>query len=74
MASQPSVELSVFSEIGQLREVLVHAPGAEVDVMPPSLMSELLFDDIIYGPRARQEHRQFRAILEKLGVVVHGLR
>ena len=70
MASQTSVDVSVFSEISQLREVLVHSPGVEVDVMPPSLMSELLFDDIIYGPRARREHRQFRSILEKLGVVV----
>ena len=62
--------LSVYSEIGPLREVLIHAPGEEVDVMPPSMMQELLFDDIIYGPRARIEHSRFRAILEKLGVLV----
>jgi arginine deiminase len=64
------VSLSVYSEIGPLREVLVHSPGEEVDVMPPSMMQELLFDDIIYGPRARMEHARFCAILEKLGVKV----
>lgn len=70
MNEEAVVELSVFSEIGPLESVLVHEPGPEVDVMPPSMMQELLFDDIIYGPRARDEHRRFRAILEKLGVAV----
>ncbi len=62
------MKLSVYSEIGRLRDVLVHEPGAEVDNMPPSMMSELLFDDILYGPRARLEHRRYRAVLERLGV------
>jgi arginine deiminase len=69
-----NLQLSVFSEITKLRDVLVHAPGPEVDVMPPSMMSELLFDDIIYGPRARQEHGRFRSILERFGVTVHDIR
>jgi arginine deiminase len=64
------LSLNVYSEIGRLREVLVHAPGAEVDNMPPSMMSELLFDDIIYGPHAREEHARFRAIMERLGAEV----
>lgn len=64
------MSLNVYSEIGRLREVLVHAPGAEVDTMPPSMMSELLFDDIIYGPHAREEHARFGAIMERLGVEV----
>jgi arginine deiminase len=62
--------LNVYSEIGCLREVLVHAPGHEVDRMPPSMMEEFLFDDIIYGPRARGEHARFRAIMERIGVQV----
>lgn len=65
------LELNVFSEIGPLREVLVHEPGLEVDNMPPSLMAQLLFDDIIHGPKAREEHRRFRAVLEALGARVH---
>jgi arginine deiminase len=59
--------LSVHSEIGPLRQVLVHTPGQEIDRMPPSLMEEMLFDDIIYGPQAREEHRQFRAVIESFG-------
>jgi len=62
------VPLNVYSEIGRLREVIVHAPGREVDCMPPELMRQLLFDDIIHGARARQEHGQFVAILEAWGV------
>jgi len=62
------LNVSVHSEIGPLRQVLVHTPGREIDDMPPSLMEDLLFDDIIYGPRARHEHLHFRAILESFGV------
>ena len=31
--------------------------------MVPSMMEELLFDDILFGERARQEHRQLQQIL-----------
>ena len=57
------IHLRVGSEIGRLRRVVVHRPGAEVDVMSPSLMHDHLFDDILYGKRARQEHDRFRAVL-----------
>ena len=39
----------VTSEIGRLRTVLVHAPGAEIDRMVPNMMEQLLFDDILFG-------------------------
>ena len=54
----------VTSEIGQLRRVLVHEPGPEVDRMVPPMMEELLFDDILFGDRARDEHRRFRRLLQ----------
>ena len=60
----------VTSEIGRLRQVLVHAPGAEVDRMVPSMMEELLFDDILFGDRARDEHRHLHEVLRRLGVEV----
>ncbi|MCB1053370.1 MAG: arginine deiminase [Acidobacteria bacterium] len=59
-------QISVSSEIGRLRAVAVHRPGREVDNMTPSLMHELLFDDILFGNEARQEHDTFRGILEKV--------
>ena len=60
--------VSVTSEVGRLRKVLVHEPGPEVDVMVPSMMEELLFDDILYGERAREEHGLFRRALQLLDV------
>jgi arginine deiminase len=60
----------VTSEIGRLRKVLVHQPGGEVDVMVPAMMDDLLFDDILYGDRARQEHAIFRRVLQLAGVEV----
>ena len=60
----------VTSEIGRLRTVLVHEPGLEVDRMVPQMMEELLFDDILFGERAREEHRRFRRLLQLVGVEV----
>jgi arginine deiminase len=60
--------LRVTSEIGRLRRVLVHEPGPEVDRMVPAMMEELLFDDILFGDRARDEHRQFRRVLQLVGI------
>jgi arginine deiminase len=55
--------LKVNSEIGKLSSVLVHLPGPEIDRMVPAMMEELLFDDILFGSRAREEHRRFQQVL-----------
>jgi arginine deiminase len=60
----------VTSEVGRLRKVLVHEPGPEVDRMVPPMMEELLFDDILFGEKARHEHRRFRRLLQLLGIEV----
>ena len=57
------MNLRVTSEIGKLSSVLVHLPGPEIDRMIPAMMEELLFDDILYGSRAREEHRRFQQVL-----------
>jgi len=57
------MKLHVTSETGKLDAVLVHLPGKEIDRMVPSMMDELLFDDILYGDGAREEHRRFQQIL-----------
>ncbi len=62
--------VQVTSEIGRLRRVLVHEPGIEVDRMVPPMMEELLFDDILFGERARDEHGRFRRLLQILGIEV----
>lgn len=60
----------VDSEIGSLRRVLVHRPGREIDLMVPSMMEQLLFDDILYGDDAREEHDLFCNLLRRAGVEV----
>ncbi len=57
------MNLNVKSEIGRLKKVMVHLPGREIDMMVPSMMEELLFDDILYGQLAREEHRRFQQII-----------
>ena len=56
--------LRIESEIGRLSAVLVHEPGREIDRMVPAMMQDLLFDDILFGTRAREEHRRFRQVLK----------
>ncbi len=60
----------VTSEITRLKQVLVHEPGPEVDRMVPEMMEELLFDDIIFGDEARNEHAIFRGVMETLGIEI----
>src|SRR5215212_3659616 len=57
------MRLNVTSEIGRLKSVLVHLPGREIDVMVPPMMAQLLFDDILYGQVAREEHRRFQQLI-----------
>lgn len=60
--------VQVTSETGRLRKVLLHEPGLEVDHMVPATMDELLFDDVLFGDRAREEHALFRRVLQLFGV------
>jgi len=62
------MSIHVDSEIGRLRRVLVHRPGREIDRMVPSMMEALLFDDILFGDEAREEHDSFRDVLASAGV------
>jgi arginine deiminase len=64
------MSVRVDSEIGRLRRVMVHRPGLEIDRMVPTMMEELLFDDILDGDAARREHRVFRRVLRRAGVEV----
>jgi len=57
------MRLHVTSEIGRLKSVLVHLPGREIDLMIPPMMNQLLFDDILYGQVAREEHRRFQQLI-----------
>ncbi len=53
----------VTSEIGPLRSVICHTPGAELLAVTPGTREDFLYDDIIDLDRARSEHQRFTAIL-----------
>lgn len=72
-ATQPvqALKIGVHSEVGQLREVMVHRPGTELDRLTPSNAGSLLFDDVMWAGKAREEHDEFAAVLEARGARVH---
>lgn len=61
----------VRSEVGPLRQVIVHRPGLELSRLTPSNAGELLFDDAPWAKRAREEHDAFTEVLRERGVTVH---
>jgi arginine deiminase len=61
----------VHSEVGRLREVIVHRPGLELARLTPDNVDELLFDDVMWADRARLEHDAFAELLQSNGVTVH---
>ena len=61
----------VDSEVGQLKQAIVHRPGIELSRLTPGNVDELLFDDVMWAERAREEHDAFVAQLRSRGVVVH---
>src|SRR4051812_29973386 len=60
----------VDSEVGKLHKVLVHRPGLEHTRLTPSNAAELLFDDVIWVKRAKEEHDVFSEALRERGVEV----
>ncbi len=68
------MRLNVTSEIGRLKSVLVHLPGREIDLMIPPMMAQLLFDDILYGQVAREEHRRFQQLIRFIADEVFDLQ
>ena len=65
------MNFSVESEVGQLRQVIVHRPGLELSRLTPGNVGELLFDDVLWAGRAKEEHDAFAEALRGKGVQVH---
>jgi arginine deiminase len=66
------LRISIFSEVGKLKIVLLHRPGRELYNLLPSndLVNELSIDDTVYLNRVIEEHDNFSKLLEKEGVNV----
>lgn len=60
----------VDSEVGPLRTVLLHRPGAELKRLTPRNNDQLLFDGIPWVDRAQEEHDAFAKVLTDRGIEV----
>ena len=59
--------LGVHSEVGRLRQVIVHRPDLSLRRLTPDNCKALLFDDVLWVKRARQEHDVFVDALRERG-------
>ncbi|MBN2262134.1 MAG: arginine deiminase [Prolixibacteraceae bacterium] len=57
--------INVNSEIGQLKGVILHTPGLEVEKMTPENAERALYSDILNLSVALNEYNQFKSILNK---------
>ena len=60
----------VNSEVGRLRQVMVHRPGLEHTRLTPSNAEDLLFDDVLWVARAKAEHDMFCEVMRDRGIEV----
>lgn len=60
----------VFSEIGKLKQVMLHRPGKELDRLTNENRDELLFDELIWLDLAQREHDAFAKLLRGVGTEV----
>ena len=70
MSTAVETALGVHSEVGTLRSVIVHRPDIAHERLSPSNSHDLLFDDVIWVRRARQEHDAFVDLMREYGVEV----
>src|SRR3954451_25129374 len=70
MSTATATALGVHSEVGPLRSVIVHRPDIAHERLSPTNCHELLFDDVIWVRRARQEHDAFVDLMRERGVEV----
>ncbi|UBM63148.1 arginine deiminase [Candidatus Sulfidibacterium hydrothermale] len=59
------ITVSVNSEIGKIKGVIVHTPGAEVENMTPENAERALYSDILNLSVAIPEYNEFLGVLQK---------
>src|SRR3954453_10799608 len=64
------VAVGATSEVGALRTVLLHRPGAELSRLTPRNNDQLLFDGVPWVARAQEEHDAFAEALRARDVEV----
>ncbi len=68
-----SEKVNIYSEIGKLSAIILHEPGEEINNLTPQYLEELLFDDIPWLPRAKEEHKKFAKVFKDNGVKIYYL-
>ncbi len=63
-------DLGSDSEVGPLRVVILHRPGAELGRLTPRNNDQLLFDGLPWVSRAQEEHDAFAELLHARGIEV----
>jgi arginine deiminase len=66
----PKPGYGVYSEVGELRRVLVCAPGLAHERLTPSNCDDLLFDDVLWVQNAQRDHFDFMTKMRERGVEV----
>ena len=66
----PGPGYGVHSEVGQLRKVLVCAPGLAHNRLTPSNCDDLLFDDVLWVQNAQRDHFDFMTKMRDHGAEV----
>ena len=59
--------IQVASEIGELKKVLLHRPGKELESLTPQYLDAMLFEDIPYLLKMQEEHDFFAETLRDRG-------
>ncbi|GAB4534665.1 MAG: arginine deiminase [Haliangiales bacterium] len=67
-------QFGVHSEVGRLRKVLVHRPDLSLRRLTPQNCSDLLFDDVIWVRKAKEQHDAFAERMRERGIEVLYLR
>ncbi|WP_331372887.1 arginine deiminase [Sinorhizobium chiapasense] len=72
MSSQSSTQhtFGVHSEVGQLRKVMVCAPGRAHQRLTPTNCDALLFDDVLWVDNAKRDHFDFMTKMRDRGIDV----
>jgi arginine deiminase len=70
MSTATETVLGTHSEVGKLHTVMVHRPDLAHERLSPTNCHELLFDDVIWVRRARQEFDAFVDLMRERGVEV----
>ena len=70
MSDAAPAAYGVHSEVGQLRKVMVCAPGRAHERLTPSNCDELLFDDVLWVDNAKRDHFDFVHKMRDRGVEV----